>query len=177
MEPSRSRSCRRDLAPIGVRTEPPYRRWRSPAPVGVRAKSPAIKIRCGVQQDHGCYCDPPGGADLLIEARQWSEFGLCRSPGGVLFSVEVVGGVRLQQLILRSEPGSRRSPGGAVLLSMAEPGSRRSPGGAVLLSAVEPGSRRSPGGAVLLSAVEPSSCRSPGGAVPAIKVIDEVQLP
>ena len=31
------------------------------------------------------------------------------------------------------EPGSRRSPGGAVLLSGEEPGSRRSPGGAVLL--------------------------------------------
>ena len=64
-----------------------------------------------VEQDHGCYCDLPRGADLLIEARQWSEFGLCRSPGGVLLSVEVVGGVRLQQLILRSE-----TEGGARLL-------------------------------------------------------------
>ena len=36
-------------------------------------------------------------------------------------------------------------------MSAAEPGSRRSPGGAVLqsMSAVEPGPRRSPGGAVL----------------------------
>ena len=53
------------------------------------------------------------------------------------------------------EPGSRRSPGGAVLqlISEAEPGSRRSPGGAVLqlMSEAEPSSRRRPGGAVLLS--------------------------
>ena len=35
-------------------------------------------------------------------------------------------------------------------MSKVEPGSRRSPGGAVLMSKVEPGSRRSPGGAVLM---------------------------
>ena len=35
-------------------------------------------------------------------------------------------------------------------MSAVEPGSRRSPGGAVLMSAVEPGSRRSPGGTFLM---------------------------
>ena len=61
-----------------------------------------------------------------------------------------------------AESGSRRSPGGAVLMT-AEPGSRRSPGGAVLMSSVEPGSRRSPGGAALQtkSRVKFGSRRSP----------------
>ena len=48
-----------------------------------------------VEQDHGRYRDLPRSADLLIEARQRSESGLCRSLGGVLLSVGVVGGVRL----------------------------------------------------------------------------------
>ena len=73
------------------------------------------------------------------------------------------------QLMSEAEPGSRRSPGGAVLMSEMEPGSRRSPGGTVqqLMSEAEPGSRRSPGGAVqqLMSEAEPGSRRSPGGAV------------
>ena len=48
------------------------------------------------------------------------------------------------------EPGSRRSPGGAVLMLAVEPGSRRSPGGAALADVVGGARpRRSPGGAAL----------------------------
>ena len=46
-----------------------------------------------VEQDRGRYGDLPGGADLLIEARQWSEPDLCGGPGEVLLAVGVVGGV------------------------------------------------------------------------------------
>ena len=105
-------------------------------------------------------------SDLLIKARQRSEFGLCGSPGGVPPSVEVVGGVRLQRLMLRSELGSRRSPGETLseLKLQAGPGSHRNPDGVVLLPMEELGSRRSSGGAVLLLTMEPGSRRSPGGA-------------
>ena len=46
-----------------------------------------------VEQGRGRFGGLPGGADLLIEARQRSEPGLCRGPGEVLLVVGVVGGV------------------------------------------------------------------------------------
>ena len=77
-----------------------------------------------------------------LRLESWAEPGSRRSPGGALL-----------ELMLRSEPGFRRSPGGVLLQlrSGAESGSRRSPDGSYrrLMLATKPGSRRIPGGVLL----------------------------